>query len=97
MHEAIMTTTETQPRRRRVRTPEPPAQDRIIVKIQVTKDGRYLICGPGRAGLEYRPRHGIRGELLLETIDRRGKVYAYARIVRGGRWRLDGIAPDQSW
>jgi hypothetical protein len=73
----------------------PPAHARSVVKLRFVETNRYAISGAGGAGLEYRVRRGLPGA-LLDALDRDGVAFAYAWIDRNGRWRLEGIAPQQS-
>jgi hypothetical protein len=93
MHEATMST-DTKAKRPGGGVP---AQALSIVKIQKVGPNRYAISGRAGAGLEYRDRHAIRGEDLRAALDAGGKVFAYARLAHGGRWRIASIAPVQSW
>jgi hypothetical protein len=93
MTEATMTT-QTQPHGHRLTA----APERAIVKIQKLGPNRFSVFGRGRTGMTYRSRRGIKNAALLAALDRDGKAYAFARVIRSsGAWRIEALAPAQPW
>ena len=77
-------------------TRNPERHARTIVKLKAVGPDRYVVHGASRAGMQFRPRHGVPGT-LLDALDRDGAAFAFAYVDRNGRWRLQSLAPKQPW